>query len=123
MPNRSPQPARREPPVESFLPLGPPVFHILLALGGEVLHGYAIQRRFEEGSGGEQILPGTLYSSLAKMREWGLVEEVSERPPDDDPRRRYYRATALGREVTAAEAARMERLVAFARRQALTGPR
>jgi DNA-binding PadR family transcriptional regulator len=116
-------PARLQRDAEAFLPLGTPIFHILLALGGDVLHGYAIQRRFEEESGGEQILPGTLYSSIGRMREWGLVEEVRERPAEDDPRRRYYRATALGRAAAAAEAARMERLVAFARRQALTDER
>lgn len=108
---------RAEP--ESFLPLGVPVFHILLALGAETLHGYAIQQRFEEESGGEQILPGTLYSTLAKMTRWGLVEESDRRPEDDDARRRYYRVTELGREVAAAEASRMQRLVDMARRQAM----
>lgn len=115
------RPARhsRNEDAESFLPLGAPAFHILLALGEEVLHGYAIQQRFEREGPGERILPGTLYSTLSKMSARGLVEETEERPDDHDPRRRYYRATALGRQVAAAEAERMARLVAFARKQAI----
>jgi DNA-binding PadR family transcriptional regulator len=61
-----------------------------------------------------------LYSTLSKMSGWGLIEEIEERPPgDDDARRRYYRVTELGRRVASAEAARMARLVAFARKQAI----
>ena len=113
-----PQPQSRSKDPESFLPLGAPVFHILLALGDHVLHGYAIQQRFEQESG-ERLLPGTLYTTLSKMAARGLVEETVERPRGDDPRRRYYRVTDLGRRVATAEAERMTRLLAFARRQAI----
>src|ERR1041384_4465213 len=58
-------------------PLSPPVYHVLLAIGGETLHGYAIMQRFEElMEGAEQILPGTLYATLGRMVEHGLIEET-----------------------------------------------
>jgi len=101
---------------DELLPLSPPVYHVLLALGGEALHGYAMMQAFEELTGGaEQLLPGTLYATLARMVQTGLIEETD--PPDRgaDARRRYYRATDLGRRVAAAETARMARLVEVAR--------
>ncbi len=96
-----------------------PVFHILLALGDQELHGYAIMQRFEEETG-EVLLPGTLYSSIGRMLEEGLIQEVTtERSGDDDPRRRYYRVTELGREAATTEAERMCRLVDLARQRSL----
>ena len=102
-------------------PLSPPVYHILLALSDEVLHGYAIMLRFDELLGGaEQLLPGTLYATLARMVEAGLIEEAS--PPRGEasggPPRRHYRVTARGRDAALAETERMRRLVALARRRA-----
>ena len=66
-------------------PLSVPVYHVLLALGDEVLHGYGMMQRFEELTGGaDQLLPGTLYSTLARMVELGLIEEA--RAPSGDQR-------------------------------------
>lgn len=99
-------------------------FQILLALADEERHGYAIGREIADRTGGEvQLGPGTLYGSIKRMVASGLIEESDERPdPElDDERRRYYRITALGRRVAAAEARRMERLVAIARAKRLLG--
>jgi DNA-binding PadR family transcriptional regulator len=111
---------RTAPAPETLLPLGVPTLHVLLALGSDRLHGYAVLQRLERESGGrERMLPGTLYSTLAKMLDAGLVEEVESELPGDDPRRRYYRVTPFGREVARAEAARLERLVGLARKRRL----
>ena len=116
--SKHPDPSAIAP--EAFLPLGVPTLHVLLALGDERLHGYAVLQRLERESGGrERMLPGTLYSTLGKMLDAGLVEEVASELPDDDSRRRYYRVTPFGREVAAAEAARLERLVGLARKRKL----
>jgi DNA-binding PadR family transcriptional regulator len=105
--------------VDGLLPLSPPVYHVLLALGGEALHGYAMMQAFDELTGGtDQLLPGTLYATLARMVETGLIEETDP-PAGADARRRYYRATAFGRQVAAAETSRMARLVEVARTRRL----
>jgi DNA-binding PadR family transcriptional regulator len=97
---------------EGLLPLSPAVYHVLLALGDDVLHGYAMMQSFEELTGGaEQLLPGTLYATLARMVETGLLEEAAPPDPGADARRRYYRVTDFGRAVKGAETARMARLV------------
>lgn len=98
-------------------PLSPPVFNVLLALGEDVLHGYAIMQRFEEITGGaDELLPGTLYVTLARMVELGLIEAT--RPPAGDQSggapRRYYRLTSRGRAVGRAESERLRRLVQVA---------
>ena len=91
-----------------FLPLSAASLHILLALAGEELHGYGIMLEAARQSGGQYKLgPGTLYDNLKKLLAAGIVEE-SRRPADEDPRRRYYRLTGLGRRVLAAEASRLE---------------
>lgn len=101
--------------------LRPPIFHILVVLGHETHHGYAIMQRFAEETGGSEVLlPGTLYSSIARMLDDGLIEEVAPPPGEDgDARRRFYRATERGVSLARAEAERLERLVKMARRQAL----
>jgi DNA-binding PadR family transcriptional regulator len=102
-------------------PLSPPVYHILLALGGEVLHGYGIMQRFEDLLAGEdRLLPGTLYATLARMVDAGLIEEAPAPRGDESagPPRRHYRVTARGRAAAEAETERMRRLVAVARRRA-----
>jgi len=99
---------------ENLLPLSPQVFHILLALAGGERHGYAIMQDVTERSGGEvRMGPGTLYGAIKRLLERGVVVECEERPePDeDDERRRYYGLTPFGREVLAAEARRLERMV------------
>ena len=105
--------------VHEFLPLSPPVYHVLLALGGDAMHGYAIMQAFNEKTGGQEtLLPGTLYATIARMVEAELIEET-DTPPDDpaDRRRRYYRVTPYGREVARAESDRLRRLLAVARRE------
>ena len=85
---------------ESFLPLPAAAFHILLALAGEDRHGYAIILDVVERTGGAlRLSPGTLYRSIQRMLEQGLLTEPRQRPaPElDDERRRYYRITPAGR--------------------------
>ena len=110
---------RRDPAAE--LPLSPPVFHVLLALGDQALHGYAIMQAFDAKTGGtESILPGTLYATIARMVDAGLIEELPEPPADStDRRRRYYRVTDYGRDVARAESARLARLLEVARGEQL----
>ena len=99
---------------ERFLPLPPATLHLLVALRPGEKHGYALMHDVEELSDGAIHLgPGTLYGSLKRMLADGLIEETAERPdPDvDDQRRRYYRLTALGARVGAAELTRLEALV------------
>lgn len=109
----------RDPAAE--LPLSPPVFHILLALGDRAMHGYAMMQAFEAKTGGtESILPGTLYATVARMLDAGLIEELEEPPADStDRRRRYYRVTDYGREVARAESGRLARLLDVARGERL----
>jgi DNA-binding PadR family transcriptional regulator len=112
----SPSKADRDP--ESFLPLTPAVFHILLALADGEKHGYGIMREITQRTGERQRMgPGTLYGSIARMLASGLIQESDERPDPalDDERRRYYRLSHLGRRVAAAEAVRLAELVRIAR--------
>jgi DNA-binding PadR family transcriptional regulator len=105
---------------ESFLPLTPAVFHILLALADGEKHGYAIMQEIEDVTGSKvQMGPGTLYGSIKRMLAAGLIEESDDRPDAalDDERRRYYRQTGLGRRVLREEAQRMGELMALARRK------
>ena len=96
----------------SFLPLSPPILHILLALTAEDRHGYAIMQEISQHAGGHyKIGPGTLYDNLQKLMNQGLVEESGRARPDEDSRRRYYRLTRLGRSVLAAEVDRLETVI------------
>jgi DNA-binding PadR family transcriptional regulator len=100
--------------VEQALPLPASVLHILVALADGEKHGYAIMRDVEAlGGGAVRMGSGTLYGSIKRMLDQGLVEETEERPDPalDDQRRRYYRLTALGRRVGEAEHARLRRLL------------
>jgi DNA-binding PadR family transcriptional regulator len=100
--------------VDSFLPLPASVMQVLVALADGEKHGYAIMRDVAELSGGAvRMGSGTLYGSIKRMLDQGLIEEAEERPDPalDDQRRRYYRLTALGRRVGAAENARLATLV------------
>lgn len=102
-------------PYESWLPLTPRVFHILLALVERAEHGYGIMKEVESRSGGRvRIGPGTLYEAIHGLNGKELIVEVDS-PPDADSRRRYYELTELGRDVLAAETERLSDLVAFAR--------
>jgi len=98
-------------------PLSTQVFHILLSLVDDDLHGYAIIQDVAERTGGEvRLTASTLYAAIKRLLETGWIEECRERPRvDDDARRRYYHLTALGRHAARAEALRLERLAAMAR--------
>lgn len=100
---------------DAFLPLTPVAFEILLALADEDRHGYSIMQEVEQRSGGAVALhAGTLYRALARLLEQELIEELSERPAEDDERRRYYRLTDRGIAVARAEADRLASQVAAA---------
>ena len=108
--------------IVALLPLLPATFHILVALADEDRHGYAIiQDVAARTDGSIRLSPGTLYRSIQRMLEDGLIVETDERPSpeDDDERRRYYRLTALGTAVAQAEAARLMDLVRMARARGL----
>lgn len=103
---------------DALLPLPPVTFHILVALADEDRHGYAIMQDVAQRTGGGLKLgAGTLYRSVQRMLEQGLITEVSTRPaPEmDDERRRYYRITPFGRSVAKAEARRMAQMLKLAR--------
>lgn len=94
-------------------PLTPAVFHILLALYGQERHGYDIMLRVKEDSRGQvKMGPGTLYGSLDRMIAAGLVTESKKQ----DPRRIYYKLTALGQTALRAESERLSAIAAIARR-------
>ena len=112
---------------ESFLPLTPVAFEILLALADGERHGYSILQEVDHRSGGTVSLhAGTLYRALARLLETELIEELSEAPDprDNDERRRYYRLTTRGIAVAKSEVARLEGQLAAARsRRLLKGAR
>jgi DNA-binding PadR family transcriptional regulator len=102
--------------LDGMLPLA--TLHILLALAEEDRHGYAIIQDVAARTNGElRLSAGTLYRSIQRMLEQGLIVETRERPApeDDDERRRYYRITPLGRTTAKAEARRLTQLVKMAR--------
>src|SRR3954453_3356823 len=108
---------------DALLPLPPVTFHILLALADGDRHGYAIIPDVEERTGGELRLgAGTLYRSIHRMLEQGLIAESNRRPARalDDERRRYYRLTPFGTAVARAETRRLAQLLRLARARGLT---
>jgi DNA-binding PadR family transcriptional regulator len=107
---------------DSFLPLPPAVFHILVALADRDRHGYSIMQDVAARTDGKvRLSAGTLYSSIRRMLEQGLVEELRESPDPEstDERRRYYRLTRLGRRVAMAEAHRLTEMLNQARETGL----
>lgn len=90
------------------------MFHILLALADGEKHGYAIMREVGEATDGAvRMGPGTLYGSLSRMEDAGLIEET-EKSDESDPagkRRRYYRLREFGRHVLELESARLAEAV------------
>ncbi len=116
---------RASPDPAQFLPLTPVAFDVLLSLAGGARHGYAMLRDMaERAPGGRAPNAGTLYRAVARLVDAGLIEEMADAPDpdDDDARRRYYRLTALGRAVAAAEAGRLEAAVAAARARNVLRP-
>ncbi|MEO8681032.1 MAG: helix-turn-helix transcriptional regulator [Vicinamibacterales bacterium] len=112
---------------ESFLPLTPVAFEILLALADGERHGYGILQEVEARSGGAVALhAGSLYRALARLLESDLIEELRESPDKSsgDERRRYYRLTTRGIAVARAEVGRLDGQLAAARsRRLLKGVR
>jgi DNA-binding PadR family transcriptional regulator len=108
------------PKPEDLLPLTPAVLHILLALADGEKHGYAIMQEAEKISHGQVTMgPGTLYGSIKRMLQMGLIVEAEQRaePGQDDERRRYYRLSDFGSRVLEAETRRLELLLAALHRK------
>lgn len=102
---------------ESFLPLTPAVFHILLSLADRDRHGYGIMQEVKARTQNQvHLRPGTLYGAIKRLLEDSLIEEADERPDPElnDERRRYYHLTDFGRRVAQAESERLARLVSQA---------
>jgi DNA-binding PadR family transcriptional regulator len=125
-------PQRTEGDPEQLLPLTPVTLNILLALADEERHGYGIGVEVRERTGGKMRLgPGTLYGTLKRMVDGGLVEESDSLPEEeldagtrryDAERRRYYRLTGFGERVLGAELARLGRVVRTAQQKGLFPP-
>jgi DNA-binding PadR family transcriptional regulator len=110
---------------ESYLPLTPALFHVLLALADGEKHGYVISKEIARRTNNEvKLSTGTLYGVIKRLLDDSMIEESEERPDFslDDQRRRYYRLTKLGKAVAEAEAERMERVLALARSKHVLGP-
>jgi DNA-binding PadR family transcriptional regulator len=108
---------------KTVAPLTPAVLHILLALSTEERHGYGIMKQVERESHGKvKMGPGTLYGSLGRMMEAGLIREGDRKvdPAMDDERRIYYTLTGLGRKALEAELDRYSEVVAVATEKHLT---
>jgi DNA-binding PadR family transcriptional regulator len=106
--------------LESLLPLPSATFHILVALSDADRHGYAIMQEVAQRTGGRTKLnPGTLYTTIQRLLEKGLIVELSERQDEDDERRRYYRLTPSGKRVAQLELARLTEMVSLGRRAGL----
>ena len=105
---------KKTPAPESFLPLKPHWFHVLLSLADQEQHGYGIMQEVLRRTDGKvRLWPATLYGTLKRLIDEELIAESEERPaPElDDARRRYYQLTRFGRRVLAAESERLEDLV------------
>ena len=104
--------------IDALLPLPPATFHILMALADGHRHGYAIIQDIEARTDGElRMSAGTLYRSIQRMQEQGLIVESRRRPQPalDDERRRYYQITPFGEAVARAEARRLTQLIRLAK--------
>ena len=102
------------PDAQKFLPVKTNWFHVLLSLAGGEQHGYGImQNVLEQTTGKIRLWPATLYGTIKRLIEAGLIEESNVRPApeEDDARRRYYRLTEIGRQVLDAECERLQGLV------------
>ncbi len=118
--------AFNEEDIDALLPLPPATFHILMALADEDRHGYAIIQDIASRTDGDlQMSAGTLYRSIQRMQEQGLIVETHERPApeNDDERRRYYRITPFGLAVARAESRRLTQMVKLARARGIAPER
>lgn len=108
--------------LHNLLPLTPAVFFVLFSLSDGPKHGYAIMQGMATLSGGKfRMGPGTLYTTLQRLLDLGLVEEAISSAPasDQDSRRRYYRLTGNGKVLLETEIGRMDSVVKLARRRKL----
>jgi DNA-binding PadR family transcriptional regulator len=113
-----------EADIHALLPLAPAFLHILIALGEGERHGYSIMQDVADRTGGRvRMSPGTLYGSIKRMLEEGLIEERTTGAAGADERRRFYRITRFGRRVAAAEADRLTSLLSQARSSGLVPKR
>lgn len=106
---------------KTYTPLTPAVLYILMALSDSEKHGYAIMKQAEADSEGKVSMgPGTLYGSLKRMLEAGLVAESDKKvdPDMDDQRRIYYKITRLGKQALHAELERYRHVVTLTRHRA-----
>jgi DNA-binding PadR family transcriptional regulator len=118
-----PAPTFQPADVDALLPLPPATFHILMAVTDEDRHGYAVIQDVMARTDGElRLSAGTLYRSIQRMLEQGLIVEARKRPAPalDDERRRYYSITPFGTAVARAEMRRLTQLVRLARARGLT---
>lgn len=109
----------------NLLPLTPLTLHVMLALADGDRHGYGIIKEVSERTNNQvELETGTLYAALKRMRDEQLIDVVpaSERPPDEDRRRRTYSLTAFGREVVKAESERLSHLVGMAVQKQVIAP-
>jgi DNA-binding PadR family transcriptional regulator len=112
--------------IDELLPLPPATFHILMAVSDEQRHGYAIIQDIAARTDGDlRMSAGTLYRSIQRMLEQGLIVETLDRPDpeEDDERRRYYQITSFGTAVARAEATRLAQLVRLARARGIAPER
>jgi DNA-binding PadR family transcriptional regulator len=119
------EPDVKKKTIESYLPLTPAVFHVLLSLADGEKHGYVISKEIARRTNDEvRLSAGTLYGIIKRLLEDKFIQESDERPDFslDDERRRYYRLTKMGSALAEAEAERMERVLAMARARHILGP-
>jgi len=110
--------------IESYLPLTPALFYVLLALADGEKHGYVISKEIARRTNNAvKLSTGTLYGIIMRLLDDEMIEESPERPDFslDDQRRRYYRLTKVGKAVAEAEAARMQRVLDLARLKQVLG--
>lgn len=109
--------AHEDADVDAMLPLPAAAFHILLALSAGDCHGYGIIQDVQARTAGAlRLSPGTLYRTIQRLLEEGLIEEPRKPSRSSpDPRRRYYRITPFGTAVARAETERLADLVRLAR--------
>jgi DNA-binding PadR family transcriptional regulator len=114
-------PRKKVVALPEHLPLKPIVFQVLLALSDGERHGWSLVRDVQQRGGFGRLMPGNFYRTLRGMLAEGLIDESPHRPDeeDDDERRRYFRVTARGQSVAAAEARRLEAAVLEARAKRL----
>jgi DNA-binding PadR family transcriptional regulator len=115
-------PVKRDFPkeVRQLIPLTPAVFFVLFSLADGEKHGYAIMQGTAKLSEGKfRMGPGTLYTTLQRLLDLGLIEEARGPGSEHDSRRRYYRLTGSGKSLLETELERMDSVVRLARRRKL----